>query len=135
LCLGGDALRPPFAALFDAVLLDAPCTGLGTLGRHPDIRWRMKEEEIARHGARQAGLLESVSGLVRPGGRLVYSVCSPEPEEGAGVVGAFMSRHEEFIRGPLPEWAQPFLGPDGFLRTAPEQDGGDAFFLAVLDRH
>lgn len=134
LCLGGDALRPPFSAGFDAVLLDAPCTGLGTLGRHPDIRWRMKEEEVLRQGARQAALLESVSALVRPGGRLVYSVCSPEPEEGDQVVGTFVSSHEEFHSGPLPDWARPFLGDDGFLRTAPEQDGGDAFFLAVLDR-
>jgi 16S rRNA (cytosine967-C5)-methyltransferase len=134
LCLGGDALRPPFSARFDAVLLDAPCTGLGTLGRHPDIRWRMKQEEIARHGARQRALLESVSGLLRPGGRLVYSVCSPEPEEGEAVVGALLSSHPELHRGPSPEWAQPFLGPDGFLRTAPERDGGDAFFVAVLDR-
>jgi 16S rRNA (cytosine967-C5)-methyltransferase len=133
-CLGGDALRPPFSARFDAVLLDAPCSGLGTLGRHPDIRWRMREPDILLHAERQARLLESAAGLVRPGGRLVYSVCSGEPEEGEAVVGPFLAAREDFRRAPLPDWSAPFLGEDGFLRTGPEHGGGDAFFLAVLDR-
>jgi len=134
LCLGGDALQPPFRVGFDAVLLDAPCTGLGTLGRHPDIRWRMREAEIARHADRQARLLESVSACVKPGGRLVYSVCSAEPEEGPGVVGPFLEGRPDFHPAPLPDWARSCSGPDGFLRTGPEQDGGDAFFVAALDR-
>ena len=134
LCLGGDALRPPFRASFDSVLLDAPCSGLGTLGRHPDIRWRMRETEVARQAERQARLIESVSALVGPGGRLVYSVCSPEPEEGPGVVGPFLEGRPDFHPAPLPDWARSFSGPDGFLRTGPEQYGGDAFFVAALDR-
>jgi 16S rRNA (cytosine967-C5)-methyltransferase len=134
LCLGGDALRPPFATRFDAVLLDAPCSGLGTLGRHPDIRWRMRAAEIPRHAERQSRLLDSVAGLVRAGGRLVYSVCSGEPEEGEGVVDGFLATHADFAPGPLPDAALPFRDPDGFLRTGPENGGGDAFFMAVLRR-
>jgi 16S rRNA (cytosine967-C5)-methyltransferase len=134
LCVGGDALRPPFSASFDGVLLDAPCSGLGTLARHPDIRWRMREAEVRRQADRQSRILESVSALVRPGGRLVYSVCSGEPEEGEAVVGAFLASHPDFNTAPPPDWSRPFLGTDGFLRTSPERDGGDAFFLAVLDR-
>src|SRR5262249_4106111 len=121
-CLGGDALRPPLSARFDAVLLDAPCTGLGTLGRHPDIRWRMRADEIPRQAARQAALLESVSRLVANRGRLVYSVCSVEPEEGQEVLAEFVSRHPEFRTGTLPDWARALASaPDGFLRTAPER--------------
>jgi 16S rRNA (cytosine967-C5)-methyltransferase len=94
----------------------------------------MKQPEILRHAERQARLLESASRLVRAGGRLVYSVCSGEPEEGEAVVGPFLKAREDFRGAPLPAWSRPFLGEDGFLRTAPEHDGGDAFFLAVLDR-
>jgi 16S rRNA (cytosine967-C5)-methyltransferase len=120
--VGADAERPPFSRGFDSVLLDAPCTGLGTLGRHPDIRWRTTEKDVSRQAARQQRLIVSVSALVRPGGRLVYSVCSSEPEEGEQVVAA-----------PLPAWAEPFA-ERGAAVTRPERDGGDAFFAATLRR-
>ncbi|PYQ06441.1 MAG: hypothetical protein DMF82_06260 [Acidobacteria bacterium] len=131
--VGADALRPPFTALFDSVLLDAPCTGLGTLARHPDIRWRTRESDILRHAERQRAMLESVSSLVRPGGRLVYSVCSGEPEEGERVVTAFRQKHLEFGPAPLSDWAMSFQERD-YAGTRPERDGGDAFFAAVLRR-
>jgi 16S rRNA (cytosine967-C5)-methyltransferase len=131
--VAADARRPPFAGSFDSVLLDAPCTGLGTLARHPDIRWRTAERDILRHAGRQRELLEGVAGVVRPGGRLVYSVCSGEPEEGDEVVDAFLRDHPEFTPAPLPAWAQPFAD-GGRARTRPERDGGDAFFAAVLRR-
>ena len=131
--VGADALRPPFATLFDSVLLDAPCTGLGTLARHPDIRWRTRERDIRRHAERQRALLESVSSLVRPGGRLVYSVCSGEPEEGEQVAGAFQQGRPEFAPARLPDWAAPF-GANGYACTRPERDRGDAFFVAALHR-
>jgi 16S rRNA (cytosine967-C5)-methyltransferase len=129
--VGADARRPPFAASFDSVLLDAPCTGLGTLGRHPDIRWRTAEKDIVRHARRQRELLEGVAGLVRPGGRLVYSVCSGEPEEADDVVDAFLGAHPEFSPAPLPAWAESFAD-GGRARTRPERDGGDAFFAVPL---
>jgi 16S rRNA (cytosine967-C5)-methyltransferase len=131
--VGADALRPPFAAPFDTVLLDAPCSGLGTLGRHPDIRWRCGPGELGRQSKRQRALLESVAAFVAEGGRLVYATCSSEPEENEQVVASFLGRHPEFHPAPLPDWAHGFAdGP--YARTRPEAHGGDAFFAAVLER-
>lgn len=132
-CLGADARHLPFRVRFASVLLDAPCSGLGTLGRHPDIRWRLEAEDVARHAARQRELLGAVCPHVEPGGRLAYSVCSLEPEEGKAVVDDFLTTHPEFHPETLPEWVAPFAhGRD--LRTLPERGGGDGFFLAVLKR-
>jgi 16S rRNA (cytosine967-C5)-methyltransferase len=131
--VGADARRPPFARPFDAVLLDAPCSGLGTLGRHPDIRWRARAADLAGHGRRQRELLEGLAPLVAPGGTLVYATCSIEPEENEDVVDPFLESHPEFSLAPRPQWAQVFA--DGrFLRTRPEIHGGDAFFCAPLRR-
>lgn len=131
--VGADARRPPFTHVFDAVLLDAPCSGLGTLGRHPDIRWRARGGDLSRHARRQRELLEGVAPLVAPGGTLVYATCSIEPEENEQVVDPFLDAHPEFAPGPRPPWAERFA--DGrFLRTRPERDGGDGFFVAPLGR-
>jgi len=127
-----DALRPPFARPFDSVLLDAPCSGLGTLGRNPDIRWRLGPDDVARQAERQRRMLESVAALVRPGGRLVYATCSLEPEETEGVVGPFLERQGAFESEEAPSWAGPFLhGP--FVRIE-GGEGGDSFFAARLRR-
>src|SRR5439155_2687009 len=91
--VGLDARRPPFGRAFDSILLDAPCSGLGTLGRHPDIRWRLRAEDPARQAERQRQLLEALAALVKPGGRLVYSTCSAEPEENEEVVLPFRPAH------------------------------------------
>jgi 16S rRNA (cytosine967-C5)-methyltransferase len=128
--VAADGLRPPFRARFAAVLLDAPCSGLGTLARNPDLRWRAKPADLARQAARQGALLESLLPSVAPGGLLVYSVCSSEPEESDEVVARLLARHPELEPLPLPAWARPFAsGP--FARTSPEQHGGDAFFVAA----
>jgi 16S rRNA (cytosine967-C5)-methyltransferase len=128
-----DALRPPFAALFDAVLLDAPCSGLGTLARHPDIRWRLGPADLARHAARQKALLAALAPLVRPGGRLVYATCSVEPEETDEVVLPFLEARPDFSAEALPPWAEPFRS-GAFVRTGTPPSRGDAFFAARLRR-
>jgi 16S rRNA (cytosine967-C5)-methyltransferase len=103
------------------VLVDAPCTGLGTVRRHPEIRWRRVEEDLARAASLQARILRATARVVRPGGVLVYGVCSAEPEEGEQVVTAFLQQHAEFRL-------------DGVVRTAPPVDGEDAHYGARLIR-
>lgn len=109
----------PALGLFDAVLVDAPCTGLGTVRRRPDIRWRRGPGDPADRAVTQGAILDGVAAHVRPGGHLVYAVCSAEPEEGPGVVDAFLSRHGGWERVQT-------------LCTAPPQDDEDAFQGFVL---
>lgn len=131
--VGADGLRPPFHGGFDTVLLDAPCSGLGTLARHPDVRWRVLPEDLPRHAKRQGALLDALAQVVRPGGRLVYATCSSEPEENEDVVARFLERRRDFQVLALPAWAEPFR--DGAaVRTHPETHGGDAFYAVVLGR-
>jgi 16S rRNA (cytosine967-C5)-methyltransferase len=104
---------PDAGAPFDAVLVDAPCTGLGTLRRHPEIRWRRQLTDLVSVPPVQAAILSAASEHVRPGGVLVYAVCSPEPEEGRAIVDAFLATHPSFR-----EIEQ--------LHTAPPVDGEDA---------
>lgn len=129
-----DVSRPPFGRSFDTVLLDAPCTGLGTLGRNPDIRWRLRPEDVERQAARQKRLLAAVARLVRPGGRLVYATCSLEDEETTTVVQEFLGTGPGFQPSSAPEWARAFVDGDGFLRTRPERVPADGFFVAILER-
>jgi 16S rRNA (cytosine967-C5)-methyltransferase len=110
------------ARLFDAVLVDAPCTGLGTVRRHPEIRWRRTEPDLYGAAALQERILTSAAQHVAPGGALVYAVCSPEPEEGEQVVDRFVAAHPAFER-------------EATLSTAPPRDGEDAHFAARLRRN
>jgi len=132
-CVAGDGTRPPFGCAFDSVLLDAPCSGTGTLARCPDIRWRLTPRALARHPPRQAALLSRAAELVLSGGRLVYSTCSLEPEENDLVVDAFLERRSDFALEEPPGWARDFR--DGrFLRCLPERHTGEGFFVALM-RH
>jgi 16S rRNA (cytosine967-C5)-methyltransferase len=124
---------------FDAVLLDAPCSATGTFRRHPEVLIRARPSIIAEAADTQARLIDHAATLVRPGGTLVYAVCSLEPEEGEGIVNAFLERNSAFhIAAPenLPDGVTPTS--DGFLRILPglfEAEGGlDGFFVAALVR-
>jgi len=128
----------PFEAVFDRVLVDAPCSGLGTIRRDPDIRWRRQESDLAALAADQAALLDRAASVVRQGGRLVYATCSSEPEENDAVVNAFLSRHPDFAPLDLRTEAVPLLHPlldaRGMLRTLPSSHSLEAFFAAMLRR-
>jgi 16S rRNA (cytosine967-C5)-methyltransferase len=132
LCVGADLLRAPFRSRFPTVLLDAPCSGLGTLARHPDIRWRSSLEEVVRHARRQSTLIDAAGSLVAPGGRLVYSTCSSEPEENEDIVAGFLERRPAFVRASVPGWAATFSRSGG-VATRPEEGQGDALFAVVLE--
>ncbi|MEO6213021.1 MAG: 16S rRNA (cytosine(967)-C(5))-methyltransferase RsmB [Vicinamibacterales bacterium] len=125
----------PFGEVFDCVLLDAPCSGLGTLRRDPEIRWRRAEAELADFAATQEAMLDQVAGVTAPGGRLLYSTCSSEPDENEAVVARFLSSRPEFALAPagrIPAGLAQFLTPDGYFRTYPFRDQLEAFFAAML---
>ena len=112
---------------YDVVVLDAPCSGLGTLRRHPELRYRRKAEDVGRLAALQARLLETCQAVVPPGGLLVYAVCSVDPQEGGDQVELFLRSHPEFTtEPPPPPHAQ------GYLRTLPGPEGMDGFFAARM---
>jgi 16S rRNA (cytosine967-C5)-methyltransferase len=128
---------PPFHQPFDAVLLDASCSGLGTIRRDPDVRWRRTESDLSVLADAQLRMLTQASAVVRPGGRLIYATCSSEPEENEEVVDAFRAEHPEFGVEPPAEVGQPVhsvLDSRGFLRTLPFAHGLEAFFAARLVR-
>lgn len=119
---------------FDRVLVDAPCTGLGTLGRRPDIRWRIKPKDPARLAKVQLGLLSRAVELVKPGGAVLYVTCTMTEIENQSVVGALLAQRNDLSVewGPVAEAAFGGLDADGFWRTAPHRHLCDAFFAARL---
>jgi 16S rRNA (cytosine967-C5)-methyltransferase len=129
----------PFDAPFDRVLVDAPCSGLGTVRRDPDIRWRRREDDLATFAAQQTALLDRAAACVRADGRLVYATCSSEPEENEAVIERFLAAHEDWTlvdlrRAALPGHVQVLVDDRGMFRTLPFRDGLEAFFGAALGR-
>jgi 16S rRNA (cytosine967-C5)-methyltransferase len=126
----------PFERVFDRVLVDAPCSGLGTVRRDPDIKWRREESDLAPLAVAQIELLGRAATVVRPGGRLVYATCSSEPKENEDVVRAFLARHPRWravdLRTDAPSHLLPVLDDRGALRTLPFQHGLEAFFATAL---
>jgi 16S rRNA (cytosine967-C5)-methyltransferase len=123
---------------FDRILVDPPCSGLGTLWRNPDIKWKRKAEEISKFREIQRAILHQLAPWVRKGGRLVYGTCTLTREENEGVLEDFMAEHGEFEledlgRG-LPQHLQPMVGEDGFFRSFTHRHGMDGFFAAGLKR-
>jgi 16S rRNA (cytosine967-C5)-methyltransferase len=125
----------PFAdGAFDRVLVDAPCTGTGTLRHNPEIRWRIKPENIRALRAVQSRILSNAARVVRRGGRLVYSTCSVEREENEEVVEAFLGANPDFKQAEAAPAPAALLLPSGAARTWPHRDDVDGFFVAALEK-
>lgn len=130
----GDA-RFPAIREADAVLIDVPCTGTGTFRRHPDARWRLKASDLLVMVALQASILRAAASVVKPGGLLIYSTCSLEPEENDARIEDFLARNPEWTLEPPPRGAVPAETIDrGYLRVLPQVHGSDGAFAARLRR-
>jgi 16S rRNA (cytosine967-C5)-methyltransferase len=135
--LVADASREvPFHCRFDAVLADVPCSGLGTLRRNPEIKWKFKPEDFDSLQLVQKRILDSVSSAVRDGGLLLYCTCSTEWEENESVVESFLKTHPEFkLEQPSsPAGVENWTGRDLMVRTFPSARLWDGFFAALLRR-
>jgi 16S rRNA (cytosine967-C5)-methyltransferase len=117
---------------FDRILVDAPCSGTGTLRRHPEIKWRLQEADLARLAELQTALLANAAPLLEARGRLVYSTCSLEPEENEEIINRFLDSHQEFRVTRRSVYLD--LAAGEFIRTFPHRHGMDGFFAAALER-
>jgi 16S rRNA (cytosine967-C5)-methyltransferase len=137
--IAADALEFRASEPFDAILLDAPCTSTGTLRRHPDVAWLRRPNDVRALAELQTKLLAAAAVMLKPGGVLVYAVCSLEPEEGPGVVAQAL--RQGWSRKPIAasEIPSEFITPDGDMRTLPshwpDNGGLDGFYAARLIRH
>jgi 16S rRNA (cytosine967-C5)-methyltransferase len=145
--VAADAVHLPFTRQFERVLADVPCSGTGTLAHHPEIKWRLQPADLDDLQRRQLAILRSAMAQVAPGGRIVYSTCSLEPEENENVVQAALAEFEAFHAVPCRDellkltqrgelaWTNPASLTDGpYLRTLPGTHPCDGFFAAVLER-
>lgn len=123
---------------FNKILLDAPCSGLGTIRRHPDIKWNRTERFIQESAVKQMKLLHQAASLLMPDGLLCYATCTPEPEETTGVLAAFLNARKDFEsvnpKEFLPKEAGGLLAQQRFISIMPEENGPDLFFMALLKR-
>jgi len=150
-CRRADAAMMTEDSFFDLVLADVPCSGTGTLGRNPEIRHRLRPEDLARQSQRQRAILAAALRSVRPGGRVVYSTCSLEPEENEQVVAAVLAESpgarllslesrlsdllgEGILTASGAERLRGSLTPEGFLRLLPGRFHTDGFFVAMIER-
>jgi len=128
--------KPRAGESVDRILVDAPCSGLGVLRRHPEAKWRKGEQALPRHHTLQCEILEAVAPCLRPGGVLVYSTCSTEPEENEEVIEEFCHAHAEFQRESVIPWlppaAQGLVTEQGALSTVGNQCSMDGFYAVRL---
>ena len=133
----GDVRVKRLASKIDRVLVDAPCSGLGTLRRNPDLKWRQRPESVAEMAVKQRAILESAARLIKPGGRLVYATCSLLQEENESVVDDFLREHPAFQLTPPGEILRRQgidLDTGEYFRVLPHSHAMDGFFAAVLER-
>ncbi len=133
-----ESLATESLGLFDRVLVDAPCSGMGVLRRNPDGKWNMTKKNLNRFSKRQVRFLSAVSGLLKPGGILVYAVCSTEPEENEGVIESFLHRHPDFAvertSPPRNEKIESLRNAKGHYVSFPHIHNMDGFFITRLKR-
>ncbi|NEP53410.1 MAG: 16S rRNA (cytosine(967)-C(5))-methyltransferase RsmB [Moorea sp. SIO3C2] len=126
---------PEFTNIANAVLLDAPCSGNGTLHRRPDLRWRMTPEKVQELTVLQKQLLEHTATWVKPGGVLVYATCTLNPQENEAVIQWFLEGHSQWqIEPPTLSFLKGFSTPEGWLKVVPYRDQMDGFFMVRLKR-
>jgi 16S rRNA (cytosine967-C5)-methyltransferase len=133
-----DAKVKRLAGKIDRVLVDAPCSGLGTLRRNPDVKWRQSPQSIVELNEKQASILSGAARLVKAGGRLVYATCSILDEENEAIVEQFLASHEDFTLEPMSEILAEQkidLQMEKYLKLSPLQHQTDGFFAAVLTRN
>jgi 16S rRNA (cytosine967-C5)-methyltransferase len=130
------------AGKIDRVLVDAPCSGLGTLRRNPDLKWRQSPQSVAELKEKQLAIVSSAARLLKPGGRLVYATCSLLPAENEAIVEAFAAAHPDFEPLPAAELLERAQVPDAarlvagdHLRLWPHRHHTDGFFAAAWQRH
>jgi 16S rRNA (cytosine967-C5)-methyltransferase len=130
---GAAALAPRWVGRCDRALVDAPCSNLGVLRRNPEVKWRRSADDLRRLQQKQRTILDAAASMVRPGGRLVYATCSPEPEENEGVLEPFLERHREWAMDAPADFP---VAPDarGVVRLFPHRHGTDAFTAVRLRR-
>jgi 16S rRNA (cytosine967-C5)-methyltransferase len=136
ICTGDSRNFPQFTNCADRVLLDAPCSGLGTLHRRPDIRWRITPETVQELSVLQGELLEQAATWVKPGGVLVYATCTLHPQENEEVIQPFLEQHSHWqIKQPSPDSPlSAFSTPQGWLKVWPHRYQMDGFFMVRLKR-
>ena len=132
-----DAKVKRMAGKVDRVLVDAPCSGLGTLRRNPDVKWRQTPESVVELNAKQTAILSSAARLLKPGGRLVYATCSLLDDENDAVAQQFLSTHEDFTLVPMKDVLEEqkiALDMGDYLKLLPQIHQTDGFFAAVFER-
>ncbi|MFH1487742.1 MAG: 16S rRNA (cytosine(967)-C(5))-methyltransferase RsmB, partial [Pseudomonadota bacterium] len=125
-----------FSAAFDRILIDAPCSGLGTLSRHPDGKWRRREKDIKRLVRLQREILRQAAPCLRKGGRMLYVTCTLSKEENEDTIRSSLQQNPSLaladLRDRIPDWGAALVDDQGFLRTLPQRDRMDGFFAALL---
>jgi 16S rRNA (cytosine967-C5)-methyltransferase len=130
----GDATALPGDERFDGIVVDAPCSGSGIVGRQPESRWRKSADDAARLAPLQRALLDAAAGALASNGRLVYAVCSVDECENEGVVEPFLAAHPELRRAALPDRYAALRTAAGDVLVPPGIEGRDGFYVALLER-
>ena len=127
---------------YDRILLDAPCSSLGVIRKNPDVRYRYNRKNLLKAAEAELEILQAVSERLRPGGRILYAVCSFEPEEGEEVIRKFLNKNPDFYIIDMAElsgtesrnFLEPFRTEKGFFLSLPHRHGMDGFFGALMER-